>query len=163
MDYKPNLSPEEFRFFEVVGPWMDRFARRHDLELEKWSKDVGMWAVHFRHPLKGIATLMVEACDPGGAAEKAGPPEAVIAMLQSNWSRDDYDTETRWSMGRRPRSVPWFDEIVFLEALTTELRQVLDWTANDLEPHPMQTRMWHKYLTKERFADYESSLPEARL
>jgi hypothetical protein len=121
------------------------------VKLEKWFKDVGLWALKFRHPQGGAAHVVVT------------PQEDGQARLDSAWWLDDYDTETRRLAWTKPRTVA-ADEPELENGLLSEIRQVLSWTPIDLKAESkMMEGTWHNWFTKAEFVKHHRSLPEPRL
>jgi hypothetical protein len=140
-------------FFELVGPRLERFAEAHNLKLEKWLKDVAIWALQFRHPLGGDGRVDVA---PSGEFPEDG------AELSSSWGVDDYETETRriaWG-GRRTVSV---EEPLLEDAMLEEIRRILAWTESELTPYELPKGIWHAWFSKARFEKLDESLREPRL
>jgi hypothetical protein len=144
-----SLSPAERHFFEIVGPWIDAFAKDHNLNIDRWFKDVAIWALEFRHPQEGVGHIVLAPSDQGNA------------RLYCAWWRDDYDCETRWSTFRKPREIA-LDEAVFSQELAAEMRQILEWTDEDLVPHALPEGMWHSFIGKDQVGAHERGLPSPR-
>jgi hypothetical protein len=152
MEYEPNLTESERSFFADVGPRLEGFADDHNVKVEKWFKDVALWALTFRHPAGGAAHIVIGPVEDG--------PEA---HHHATWWVDDYDSETRRlasGQGRRVGS-GW---PVLEDALLEEIRRVLKWTERDLtQESKMQKGMWHTYISREQFGRFAGSLPYPRL
>jgi hypothetical protein len=149
--YEPNLSDVERGFFDRVAPWLALFARRHNLRLEEWFKDVGIWSLQFQHPRGGHGRVDVQ------------PSPAGEAVIDSYWTRDDYDSETRFGAYNPRESIPAEEKAVLVK-LERELARVLAWTESDFhEPARMTPGMWHRHFTRDDFGERERSLPVPRL
>lgn len=151
MEFEPNLSNQERSFFEVVGPRLEQFAKEHNLKLEKWFKEIGIWELEFRHSLGGAAHVLIFP---------SGPKTAEI---HSAWWLDDYDQESRRIASSEPRiSEIWDPDLE--NALKDEIQQVLRWTESNLGgPDTMPVGMWHNYMTRQEFEESTASLPIPKL
>lgn len=104
---------------------MERFAEAHNLKLEKWFKEVALWALEFRHPRGGVAQVLMGP---------QGDFQEDVAELTSSWQVDDYECEARriaWGDGRTAS----VDEPLLEDAVLEEIRRVLAWTESDLTPY----------------------------
>lgn len=143
----PPLDPEQKAFFDGAGAVLEDFARERGLSIEKWIKEIPVWALHFRHPRKGTGQIVV------------APGKSGAASLQACWWRDDYDSETRRLAWDKPAEVP---RERLAESLDAVLARMLAWTDADLAQTASLKGVWKKAWTKEQFEKFDAQYPDPR-
>ena len=99
------------KWFAPLADALTRFAREHNLLIEKYYKERTAWDLRFNHPQGGQATITVY----GGADHGAS--------IGSSWHVDDFERFTRSIHSRQLRKVAK-DPAVVAEELLEELRAI---------------------------------------
>lgn len=143
------MTDRQRRFFKTVGPRLEAFAKRHNLQVVRWLKDCTMWSLEFQHPCGGGARIDVE-------------PHYSKARVSSSWHRDNYDKEYRQVAFGVKRPVET-SEPELEQALLQELRDVASWPEEALGERTRFPGLWHNTWDKKTFDAFDGDLPKPKL
>ena len=136
-------------FFDTVGPWVQKFAAEHNLLLETWQQDIGIWALYFEHPNGGVGRIDI----------RSGP--ARRARVGSCWCVEE-GRELRVAHGRELLLRP--EQPEFSEGLSQALRSMLAWDASQLhEASDLPPEVQRAIEDADWYEPGSKVLPEPRL
>ena len=121
----PPVPTEIIDAFRNVAPTIERFAREHELLIERYRRGKPAWELRFAREVGGEAVITLSY------RERTGHVLDLIAT----WWLDDADTRTR---RLRSDKVAVYDRragsVVLRDQLGEALRRIDAWTVDDLGP-----------------------------
>lgn len=119
------VPPEIIDAFRDVAPTVERFAREHELLIERYRRGKSAWELRFARNMGGEAVITLSY------RERTGH----VLDLSATWWMDDGDTHTR---RLRSDKVAVYDRragpSVLRDQLEQALRRIDAWTIDDLGP-----------------------------
>jgi hypothetical protein len=119
------VPPEIIDAFRDVAPAVERFAREHELLIERYRRGKPAWELRFARELGGEAVITLSY------RERTGH----VLDLSATWWLDDHGLRTR---RLRSGKVAVYDRragpVVLRGQLEEALRQIDAWTIDDLGP-----------------------------
>lgn len=133
--------------FEAIDPCVSAFVHAHNLNLQKWFKEVPAWGIFFQHPKAGVGQIVI------------APGSAGHTRIWWTWYIWDYDSESGWDVWREERVIKASEEEI-IGCLKSALEEIVSWTESDLTrsySHP--PGFWKSHFSKERFEEYRNKYP----
>jgi hypothetical protein len=119
------VPPEIIDAFRDVAPTVERFAREHELLIERYRRGKPAWELRFAREIGGEAVITLSY------RERTGH----VLDLSATWWLDDRDARTR---RLRSDKVAVYDRragsVVLRNQLDQALGQIDSWTLTDLGP-----------------------------
>lgn len=119
------VPPEIIDAFRDVAPTVERFAREHELLIERYRRGKPAWELRFAREAGGEAVITLSY------RERTGH----VLDLSATWWLDDHATRTR---RLRSDKVAVYDRragsVVLRDQLEQALRRIDAWTVDDLGP-----------------------------
>ena len=150
-DWSKKELPKLKVFFGRIAPVLKKFAKDHNLKIEKYHHQCPSWRLFFRHPKGGLGQL--------NAHKLLGDNEHVF--ISGIWSLDDYDSCTRSSKVSHDIKLS-LDDPTLYKSLYELLGLVLSWRKEDLMPGRDKIEGW-KEIPKEKFYSQYEKYPIPKL
>jgi hypothetical protein len=121
--------PKIEEFFKGISEKLERFAKKHNLRIEKYLHRRPAWSFFFRHPKGGCAVIMVG---------KWGDKHVEVI---ASWWFDEYK-ELRCSIKDSNRKRVTTETSLLLRTMEDILTTVVSWERADLKPIPHVYHGW---------------------
>jgi hypothetical protein len=146
----PDFNLEEVeQFYAPLTHILNNFAKKHNLNIEKYYHDGESWDFTFQHPQKGIAQIQVMKV------------EDIKLMFACAWWYDEYNEASRSVI--HYHSEPMEVNLNTLnELLEAELERILNWKFGDWA-EVTHNSQWKKQFSKEEFETLDSKYPKLKV
>jgi len=147
--WKSRERPGLEKFFGRIAGTLKKFARRHNLALQKYYHQFPSWDFTFRHPHGGLAKIEVH---------KRGDDRVEIP---AGWWVDDYGKCIR-SLKKSEKVVCSLESGELKNLLEHTLLDVCSWQVQQLVPVDYEYKQWRRF-TKDDFDQEVQGYPMPRL
>ncbi len=134
------------RFFAPLSDALEYFAKRHNLNIEKYYHEAPSWNLTFRHPERGVAKIDITRKDDDHVC------------VQEMWWFDDYDKLTR-SIRRWNREPVRAMSYEVQKEVELALKDILAWQFGTWDAEYSGYKNWRKTWTKSQFYELEKQYP----
>jgi len=146
-DFAHTTLPQLEALFAPLSEACHRFAKRHNIKIQKYYHEFPAWSFLFRHPAGGI-----------GKIDLVKKSETTIGIWQY-WWYDDYDRATRSIKTKEHAPFSVNDAQVATE-LESALTNILNWKFGDWDDvHGGYESSWHSTCTKTQFNALDEQYP----
>jgi len=140
--------PQIEAFFAPLADEIQRFAKSHNLKIDRYYHQWPDWSLRFTHPAGGDATTDIR---------RMSGKSFVLCQL---WWIDDYDAATRST--RRGESPEYLvDEASLGDLLRHALAEMLTWQKGEWTEIATGYQNWHRF-TRAQFESMHGCWPHVR-
>jgi len=118
-DWRKKELPKLKVFFKRIAPVLKKFAKNHNLKIDKYYHQGSDWTFRFRHPEAGVGNIEVIKRD------------EQYVYLYPSWWVDYYDTSRR-DFKHGPGVKSSLDPKILRRHLDEMLQLVISWRKEDL-------------------------------
>ncbi len=137
-DWRKKELPKLKVFFKRIAPVLKKFAKDHNLKINKYYHQGSDWTFRFRHPQGGMGNITVAKCD------------EPYVNLYPHWWVDYYDTSRR-DFKHGPGVKSLLDSETLYKHLNEMLQLVLSWQKEDLTKGTENPYREHIERSREEF------------